>query len=149
MAGGQRLCPFLERNVFVPGLAGLFFFAFGEEIRWGQRIIGWEAPEALRTANRRQPLTIWRSFKGGESLLHRSRWFELFWPGYCVVLPLRGVAAAVWRQHCGAPVVRARPCRCLRSALAGGAGSRPPEQRQPAPGRWSGWGISGAVPFLR
>jgi len=43
----------------------LFFFAFGEEISWGQRIFGWATPELLEEVNVQQ-----------ETNLHNLKWFE-------------------------------------------------------------------------
>jgi hypothetical protein len=59
----------LVRNTFIAGciLVGLsLFFVAGEEISWGQRILGIETPEAIAEQNRQ-----------GEINLHNS---EAFWP---------------------------------------------------------------------
>lgn len=40
-----------KKNLFFILLALAFFFAFGEEINWGQRILNIETPEALKTIN--------------------------------------------------------------------------------------------------
>ena len=40
-----------RRNVYFILLSFLFFICFGEEISWGQRIFGWETPQALREIN--------------------------------------------------------------------------------------------------
>ncbi|MGK0187960.1 MAG: DMSO/TMAO reductase YedYZ heme-binding membrane subunit [Verrucomicrobiales bacterium] len=85
----QRLVPFFHRNVFMLGLAVMFFFAFGEEISWGQRIFGWQTPDAILETNQQQETNIHNLvFFHGESLLNMSRMFSLFWFGYCVVLPI-------------------------------------------------------------
>ena len=39
-------------------LAFIFFFGFGEEISWGQRIFGFETPEAIANSNIRDEFTI-------------------------------------------------------------------------------------------
>jgi uncharacterized membrane protein YfcA len=39
-------------------LALLFFVGFGEEISWGQRIIGWETPKYLQEINRQKETTL-------------------------------------------------------------------------------------------
>jgi len=40
-----------RRNLFMLCFALLFFFAFGEEISWGQRIFGFQTPETLMSDN--------------------------------------------------------------------------------------------------
>jgi len=55
---------FPERKYFIV-LALLFFFAFGEEISWGQRIFGFETPEAIKDINIQQ-----------EFNLHNLKWFH-------------------------------------------------------------------------
>lgn len=85
----RRLIPFFHRNVFVLGLAVVFFFAFGEEISWGQRVFGWQTPESLLETNQQQETNIHNLvFFHGDSILNMSRMFNLFWLGYCVVLPI-------------------------------------------------------------
>ena len=46
-----------RRYVFL-GLAFVFFFGFGEEISWGQRIIGFSTPESIADKNIRNEFTI-------------------------------------------------------------------------------------------
>lgn len=46
-------------------LGFLFFMAFGEEISWGQRILGWETPEAIEKINMQDEFT-----------LHNLKWFQ-------------------------------------------------------------------------
>jgi len=43
--------PRRRRNVWFLLLALLFFFGGGEEISWGQRIFGWDTPQAFEQAN--------------------------------------------------------------------------------------------------
>lgn len=98
----NRIFPFLSRNVFVLGLAGMFFFAFGEEISWGQRLFGWETPEALRQSNQQEETNIHNLalFHGSESLLNMSRLFNLFWLGFCVVLPILWCVSSLVNKLC-------------------------------------------------
>ncbi|MGE5421298.1 MAG: hypothetical protein ACM3UT_14015 [Chloroflexota bacterium] len=49
---------FKSRNIFYILLAVLFFFGFGEEISWGQRLIGFTTPEALNKYNVQGEFTI-------------------------------------------------------------------------------------------
>jgi hypothetical protein len=52
-------------------LAVLFFFDAGEEISWGQRIIGWKTP-ALFRGNTQLETNIHNYYNAGFSSLHRS-----------------------------------------------------------------------------
>ncbi len=90
----QRLISSLRRNPFYLGLAVLLFLAFAEEISWGQRIFGWETPEAMLTANAQGEMNIHNlvPFQGGGSLLNAHRLGNIFWLLYCVLLPLTVVA---------------------------------------------------------
>ena len=70
-------------------LAGLFFFAGGEEVSWGQRILGWG--DVDRAANVQGETTlhnleIFDTVEGG--WLKFPRLFLLFWLGWLVALPL-------------------------------------------------------------
>lgn len=47
----------IRRMIFL-GLALLFFFAAGEEISWGQRILGIETPEFIESHNVQKELTL-------------------------------------------------------------------------------------------
>jgi hypothetical protein len=40
-----------NKNIFVLGLAIMMFIGMGEEISWGQRIIGFKTPEELKSVN--------------------------------------------------------------------------------------------------
>jgi hypothetical protein len=48
---------YLMTAVFIL-LAGCMFFSAGEEISWGQRLFGWETPEAWRERNIQEETTI-------------------------------------------------------------------------------------------
>ncbi len=47
-----------KRNGFYFFLAVLFFIGLGEEISWGQRIIGWETPQILKKINKQRETTF-------------------------------------------------------------------------------------------
>lgn len=81
-------------------LLGLFFFVCaGEEISWGQRIFGWDTPEAWQELNAQKETNLhnlwafqaWNpdgSIKGQlELMLHPGRIIMLFWLMYCVIVP--------------------------------------------------------------
>ena len=80
------------RRLSLLALALLFFFGFGEEISWGERIFGIAPPEALQTANRQEELNVHnlRLFSGS---LNPDNLFQLFWLVLGVIVPL----AALWR----------------------------------------------------
>jgi hypothetical protein len=75
------------RRLSLLALAALFFFGFGEEISWGERIFGFAPPESLREANGQ-----------GESNLHNlevfsgsanpDALFQLFWLAMGVIVPV-------------------------------------------------------------
>ncbi len=98
--GNQLFSLTTKRNVFFLLLALAFFFAFGEEISWGQRIFDFETPESLRQINRQGEFNIHnlnifhgrdaaRQTKSGlASLLTIARLFSFFWLFYCVIIPI-------------------------------------------------------------
>lgn len=45
-------------SIFFGLMALLFFFGFGEEISWGQRIFGFETPEGLKRINSQQEFNV-------------------------------------------------------------------------------------------
>ncbi len=77
-AGGPRW-----RTLSLLGLALLFFVAFGEEISWGQRILGFGTPDSLQGVNDQ-----------GETNLHNlststvNQLFQVFWLVFGVLIPL-------------------------------------------------------------
>jgi hypothetical protein len=86
--GGDPGWPPLRRLSLLV-LAVLFLFAFGEEISWGQRILGIGTPESLSEANRQDELNLHNvNALGGVNTL-----FQLFWLGMGVVIPV----LALWR----------------------------------------------------
>ena len=86
-----------RNNVFYFCLALLFFFGFGEEISWGQRIVSWPTPEFMRDLNIQ-----------GETTLHnldfmvidqRHRIFGAFWILTCVMIPFLNYAFPSIRNY--------------------------------------------------
>ncbi len=90
----------LNLNLFFLFLGLIFFFGFGEEISWGQRIIGWDTPTSLAEANAQQETNIHNlwifqayredgSYKGFlELFLNMNRLFSVFWLLFCIICPL-------------------------------------------------------------
>jgi hypothetical protein len=78
----------------------LFFVCAGEEISWGQRLIGWQTPEWLASENAQGETNLhnlWflqahgpdkerKSFV--ELLINPNRLLSIFWLSYCLILPL-------------------------------------------------------------
>lgn len=89
-----------RRNVYFILLSFLFFICFGEEISWGQRIFGWETPQALREINAQNEtnlhnLWLFQSTNPDgsaktflELFLNTNRLLSIFWLSYCVLVPI-------------------------------------------------------------
>ena len=105
-------------QVFHLVLATLMFLAFAKEISWGQRIFGWQSPDALAEINTQ-----------GETNIHNLKWFQTndestFWErftnfnrlfaifclGFGIVLPLCARFPPASRRF--ANVSAFRSCRC-------------------------------------
>lgn len=98
-----------RRNwMFIP-LFLLCFLAAGEEISWGQRIIGWETPEAIKEINAQEETNLhnltWFQVKNEDGTL-KSQWgrmltatrlLAIFLLGFLVVLPLLSAVPALRR----------------------------------------------------
>lgn len=75
------------------GLALMLFLAAGEEISWGQRLLGIETPEAIREVNS-QGETNLHNLWGDENGQNASVLvFQAFWMAFGILLPL----VALWR----------------------------------------------------
>ncbi|MEM7119297.1 MAG: hypothetical protein AAF614_43180 [Chloroflexota bacterium] len=74
------------------GLALFFFVAAGEEISWGQRILGIETPEAIKEINYQDELTLHNlnAFQGEDSVLpvNLSQLFIAFGFAFGIGVPL-------------------------------------------------------------
>ena len=89
-----------KRNLFFLLLGILFFFIFGEEISWGQRIFNIETPEKIAQINQQKELNVHNLFffhgldaqgvrKEGISLWYNmDRLFSVFWFLYCFIMPI-------------------------------------------------------------
>ncbi len=72
-------------------VAALLFFAAGEEISWGQRILGISTPEALEQANLQEETNLHNLWLFD---FDEYRMFTLGWYPYVIVAP---ALAAAWR----------------------------------------------------
>lgn len=81
-----------NKNIFFLLLALLFLFAFGEEINWGQRIVGVATPGLFHEINMQNEvnihnLAIFRS-------VSVNRLFSVFWFAYCVIVPFLSIISS-------------------------------------------------------
>jgi len=90
-----------RKNIFFISLALIFFFGFGEEISWGQRIFNWSTPDSVAQINEQHEtnihnLDIFTRDKSNDdaklfsitSKMDFSRIFSLFWFTFCFVIPV-------------------------------------------------------------
>jgi hypothetical protein len=78
----------LIKQLIYLGLALLFLFGAGEEISWGQRILGFQTPESLSQVNRQEEfnlhnLSAWEA----SDFLDPDRLFDIFWFLFAVFTP--------------------------------------------------------------
>lgn len=83
----------LLKLVAYAGVALLLFVAAGEEISWGQRLLGIETPESVRQVNAQGELTLHNLYGDENGQNASSLLFQAFWIGFGVLLPL----LAIWK----------------------------------------------------
>ena len=118
--GNDLLVVKTRRNVFFLLLSLLFLLGAGEEISWGQRLIGWDTPDGWRDANLQGETNLHNlnvfhrrdetgATKSGLMLmLNAERLFSLFWFGFCIIVPLLDLTWPAFRrlmQRIGMPIV--------------------------------------------
>ena len=97
---GNSLSRFpIRRNIFYLLLAVLFFFGAGEELSWGQRLVGFDTPGSIRAQNVQEELNIhnleFLDRRGAAAsrdstllvFLTVDRMFAIFWLTYCFLIP--------------------------------------------------------------
>ncbi len=105
--GAFRILPLL----FFLALAALYFFGFGEEISWGQRIFNDATPQWLDRINEQHETNVHNitiSFLGVGLHVWIKWMFYAFLLGYLVLLPLARSFrrnSAAWLERSGIPVV--------------------------------------------
>ena len=89
-----------RRNLFLGLLAAIMFISFGEEISWGQRVLGFQTPQFLAGLNAQNETNLhniwlvhqWRPDGSEKSFLglflNMNRLFSIFWLTYFVVVPI-------------------------------------------------------------
>jgi hypothetical protein len=89
----------IKRNFFFLALALVFFVGCGEEISWGQRIFGFGTPESIAQKNIQGETNLHnldvfhpqdeagQSKSGLAKLITVDFLYNLFWLGWCIVIP--------------------------------------------------------------
>jgi len=70
----------------------LFFVGAGEEISWGQRILGLSTPEGLKDSNTQQELNF-HNLDTLSGWLRVERLFQVFWFSFGVLIPIAAAAS--------------------------------------------------------
>src|SRR5690349_2840814 len=91
----------LKQLVYL-GMALIFFFGAGEEISWGQRILGFQTPESLSQVNKQEEfnlhnLSAWEASK----FLDPDRLFDLFWFLFAVLTPAVALVVPSFKKFAG------------------------------------------------
>jgi hypothetical protein len=84
------------------GLALLFLFGAGEEISWGQRILGFQTPESVSEVNRQEEfnlhnLSAWEA----SAFLDPDRLFDIFWFLFAVFTPAVSLVVPSFKRFAG------------------------------------------------
>lgn len=92
----------LIKQLVYLALGLLFFFGAGEEISWGQRILGFETPEAVAGVNKQEEfnthnLAAWQNTR----FLDANTLFDAFWFLFAVFTPAVAVLAPSFKQFAG------------------------------------------------
>lgn len=89
------------RNFAFLGLALILFFGAGEEISWGQRIIGFETPDALEEVNEQGEFTLHNVGifdPTSDSFFKVNRLFQIFWFTLGIAIPVSAMLYQPWRD---------------------------------------------------
>lgn len=92
----------LAKKLVYLGLAALFFFGAGEEISWGQRILGFETPQSISQVNKQEEfnlhnLSAWEA----SNFLDPDRLFDIFWFLFAVFTPAVALVAPSFKRFAG------------------------------------------------
>lgn len=80
-------------------LALLFFFGAGEEISWGQRILGFETPTPIAQVNKQEEFNV-HNLQAWQDLdfLNANTLFDAFWFVFAVFTPAVAIVAPSFKQ---------------------------------------------------
>jgi hypothetical protein len=108
-----------RRNIFYLLLGLLMLVCCGEEISWGQRLIGWDTPEAIKGMNMQNETNLHnldifyakgpnaKDRTGVSRIFNLLTLFSLFWLAYFVLVPLANRVSQWMRgffHHLGLPI---------------------------------------------
>jgi len=92
----------LVKQFIYLGLALLLFFGAGEEISWGQRILGFETPEALTQVNKQDEFNLHNlSVLENSKLFTADRLFDAFWFLFAVFTPAIALLVPAFKRFAG------------------------------------------------
>ena len=110
--GNQFLSIRTRRNFFYLFLSLVLIFGAGEEISWGQRLLGFSTPESIEEVNIQDEFTIHNlpAFDptNSDSLLNMNRMFIYFWFSFGVIVPIGALLINPFQKFCerlGFPIV--------------------------------------------
>jgi hypothetical protein len=81
----------------VLGLAIFFFFGFGEEISWGQRIVGFSPPESILKVNSQHEFNV-HNLKYFHGALNTDRIFAVIWFFLVAAIPVASMLSTAARR---------------------------------------------------
>jgi hypothetical protein len=92
--------PPIKRLAYVV-LAVVFVIGAGEEISWGQRVLGYETPVALRRLNVQEEATLHNLevFEGEDGIVTVDRLFDIFWFTFTVVGPFTAALFTPFQRY--------------------------------------------------
>lgn len=92
----------LVKKLVYVGLALLFFFGAGEEISWGQRILGIQTPEALTQINKQDELNVHNlTVMENSDFFTADRLFDIFWFLFGVLIPVLALFSPAFKRLAG------------------------------------------------
>ena len=90
-----------QSNFIFLWLALILLFGAGEEISWGQRIFGFETPEALKEINVQDEFTLHNIGifdTTSDSFFKTNRLFHIFWFLIGIAIPVSALLYQSWRD---------------------------------------------------
>lgn len=88
----EEILSIRKRRIYLL-IAILLFLSFGEEISWGQRILGWESSETFKQLNKQGETNIHNLnavedfILPGGAEININRLYKWFWGIYCIFVP--------------------------------------------------------------